>query len=596
MENRRLILAAVLSMGILLVWQYLFPPPEPAPRPVAPVAEATSTSPGAAAGMARGSEPPAAPAGAAVAPAAAAEPASSAEPAPEAPTLEPLAAEAEKTLVLENADVRAEFTNRGGQLVSLVDKSKLDEAGAPLEMVQRRSTPPWPFALVDGAGAGLALNEALFVAEQSTSADGEALVLQHRGPAGEATKRFVLHPDGRLDLEVAASVPGFGVLVGPGLRSRTGEELENRFLRRAAVWSVRGEAGVEPVEKIAETVALAGTGLDWVGVEDTYFLVAMVPLEGVAEARIQPMLLDAGDEPDLFDARPLPPADQLAKADSKLPREAQLVLVADNGRITAASYWGSKQYDRLKALPWGLEQTVRWGWLGFLARPMLWGLQWIHANVVANYGWAIVLLTTVLKILLLPLSLASFKSMRKMQKLNPRMQAIREKWRGKLRDKQGRFNPEAQKQMNEEVMALYRTEGVNPAGGCLPILVQLPIFFAFYQLLSTTAELWHSPWIGWVKDLTAPDPIYALPIIMGVTQILQQRMTPAPPDPIQKRMLQAMPIVFTLFSLGFPAGLVLYWLTNNVLSIVQQGLYNRYQDRHTEATVPVAPAAKGRRK
>src|SRR5690606_29658872 len=234
-------------------------------------------------------------------------------------------------------------TNRGGQLVSLVDKSKLDEAGAPLEMVQRRSTPPWPFALVDGAGAGLALNEALFVAEQSTSADGEVLVLQHRGPAGEATKRFVLHPDGRLDLEVAASVPGFGVLVGPGLRSRTGEELENRFLRRAAVWSVRGEAGVEPVEKIAETVALAGTGLDW-----------------VADGRIQPMLLDAGDEPDLFDARPLPPADQLAKADSKLPREAQLVLVADNGRITAASYWGSKQYDRLKALPWGLEQTVRW--------------------------------------------------------------------------------------------------------------------------------------------------------------------------------------------------------------------------------------------
>jgi YidC/Oxa1 family membrane protein insertase len=240
---------------------------------------------------------------------------------------------------------------------------------------------------------------------------------------------------------------------------------------------------------------------------------------------------------------------------------------------------------------------VRWGWLGFLARPMLWALQWIHEHVVPNYGWAIVVLTTVLKVLLLPLSLAAFKSMRKMQKLNPRMQAIREKWRGKLRDKQGRFNADAQRQMNEEIMGLYRAEGVNPAGGCLPILVQLPIFFAFYQLLSTTVELWRSPWALWIADLTAPDPYYVLPIVMGLTQIVQQRMTPAPPDPIQRRMIQAMPIVFTIFSLGFPAGLVLYWLTNNVLSIVQQGIYNRYQDSHATAETPgPARAGKGKRK
>jgi YidC/Oxa1 family membrane protein insertase len=246
-------------------------------------------------------------------------------------------------------------------------------------------------------------------------------------------------------------------------------------------------------------------------------------------------------------------------------------------------------------MPWGLERTVHWGMLGFLAQPLLRALQWIHAQIVPNYGWAIVILTALLKIVLLPLSLASFKSMRKMQKLNPRMQAIREKWRGKLRDKNGRFVPDAQRQMNEEIMGVYRAEGVNPVGGCLPVLVQLPIFFAFYQLLSTAVELWHSPWLLWVKDLTAPDAYYVLPLIMGATQVIQQRMTPPPPDPIQRKMIQAMPFVFTIFSLGFASGLVLYWLTNNVLSIVQQKLYNDYQDRHQEpATATVATSAKGK--
>jgi YidC/Oxa1 family membrane protein insertase len=268
-------------------------------------------------------------------------------------------------------------------------------------------------------------------------------------------------------------------------------------------------------------------------------------------------------------------------------------LVPAAAELAGTSYWGAKQYDRLASFPWGLERTVRWGWLGFLARPLLVSLQWIHAHLTPNYGWAIVLLTVALKIVLLPLSIASFKSMRKMQKLSPKMQAIRERYRPKLRDKQGRFNADMQRQMNEEIMALYRQEGVNPAGGCLPILVQLPIFFAFYQLLSTAVELWHSPWTLWVRDLTAPDPYYVLPLIMGATQVIQQRMTPPPPDPVQKRMLQAMPIVFTVFSLGFPSGLVLYWLTNNVLSIVQQAVYNRYQDRHEPAPA-AAPAHSGR--
>ena len=183
-------------------------------------------------------------------------------------------------------------------------------------------------------------------------------------------------------------------------------------------------------------------------------------------------------------------------------------------------------------------------------------------------------MTIVLKIVLLPLTLTGYSSMQKMQRLNPKIQAIRERYRPKLRDKQGRMNPEAQRQMNEEVMALYKAEGVNPAGGCLPMLLQIPVFFAFYSVLSTSVELWHAPWIGWIHDLSAKDPLYVLPIVMGVTQFVQQKMTPAAADPMQRRMFQLFPVIFLIFSLQFPSGLVLYWLVNNLLTIAQQAIQN----------------------
>lgn len=584
MDNRRLFLAAILSMAVLFLWQVLFPPPEPAPRPAAlPVAA------GEAAPATAGEALPAASAEAAATVAATEEPAAT-------PAAEPITAAEEARVVLENEELRVELSNRGGQLVSLVVKGKTAESGDPLELVQRRPAAPYPFALVDARGGSHALNDALFAIERAPGAGSTEVVFRHRSEAGSASKRFRLGAAGELEIEVETDISGLGLMIGPGLRERDAKELENRFLNRSAVWSIGGEATVEAVGDLEEALRIPGPGLDWIGIEDTYFLAAVVPREGVVEARIEPLLLEATQDARSFSARPLPAADQMTAQDKDLPREARVVLVAGNGRIVASSYWGPKQYDRLVAFGGGLERTVRWGWLGFLARPMLWVLQWIHEHVVANYGWAIVVLTTLLKLLLLPLSLAAFKSMRKMQKLNPRMQSIREKWRGKLRDKQGRFNADAQRQMNEEIMGLYRAEGVNPAGGCLPILVQLPIFFAFYQLLSTTVELWRSPWALWIADLTAPDPYYVLPIVMGLTQVVQQRMTPAPPDPIQRRMIQAMPIVFTVFSLGFPSGLVLYWLTNNVLSIVQQGIYNRYQDRHAAAGAPAVPARSGKGK
>ena len=573
MDNRRLLFAALLSMAVLLSWQYLFPPPEPPSRPTAP---------------SLASEP---------APAAAAEavPAPSAEPAPApveaapAAAEPPIAAAAESRSVLENDLVRAEFTNRGAQLVSFALKEKRSEEGVPLELIQPRGATPYPFALLDTTGAAHALDGALFAVE----ADALSLRFTYRGSEGSAEKLFRLLPDGRLDfeLEVAKASGAWRVLIGPDIRARRRAEFDNRYDKRAAVWRSAGTVSTHDAGK-EEALRLPGAGLDWIGLEDTYFLAVVVPEAGLAEALVEPTLLvPAGEAETVFDARPLGVGAELSAADKELPRALRLQLVPSGERLTGTSYWGAKQYDRLASFPWGLEKTVRWGWLGFLARPLLRALQWIHGHLTTNYGWAIVWLTVALKIVLLPLSLAAFKSMRKMQKLNPKMQAIRERYRPKLRDKQGRFNADMQRQMNEEIMALYRQEGVNPAGGCFPILVQLPIFFSFYQLLSTAVELWRSPWVLWVHDLTAPDPYWVLPIVMGLSQIVQQKMTPAPPDPVQRRLMQAMPIVFTVFSLGFASGLVLYWLTNNVLSIAQQALYNSARERAEHAEEP--PSAKG---
>ncbi|HEX7199074.1 MAG TPA: membrane protein insertase YidC, partial [Dongiaceae bacterium] len=209
-------------------------------------------------------------------------------------------------------------------------------------------------------------------------------------------------------------------------------------------------------------------------------------------------------------------------------------------------------------------------------RPLLAGLHWTYDHVLPNYGWAIILMTVLIKVLLLPLTHHSTMSMRKMQVLNPRMQAIRDRYRPKLKDKQGRPNLEMQRKMNEEVMALYKAEGVNPVGGCLPLLVQMPILYAFYRLLSTSVELRHAPWMLWVHDLSAPDPHLILPLIMGATQFLQVKLAPQSGDPAQRRLFLLMPLFMLIFFLSAPSGLVLYWLTNNVLTIVQQAVYNRF--------------------
>lgn len=225
-------------------------------------------------------------------------------------------------------------------------------------------------------------------------------------------------------------------------------------------------------------------------------------------------------------------------------------------------YLGPKIQDTLERIAPGLELTVDYGSLWFIAKPLFWLLQKIHA-LTANWGWSIVLLTLLVKALFYHLSATSYRSMAKMRRVQPRLLALRERY------------AEDRGRMNQAMMDLYREEKINPLGGCLPIVIQIPVFLALYWVLLESVELRQAPFIVWIKDLSTQDPYYVLPIAMGITMLLQQRMNPAPLDPVQQKVMQIMPIVFTVFFAFFPSGLVLYWLVNNLLSIGQQWLITR---------------------
>jgi YidC/Oxa1 family membrane protein insertase len=204
---------------------------------------------------------------------------------------------------------------------------------------------------------------------------------------------------------------------------------------------------------------------------------------------------------------------------------------------------------------------VDYGFLWMLAKPIFASMQYVH-SLLGNWGWSIILLTILIKILLYPLSAASLKSMAKMRNLQPEMARLKEL-----------YGDDRQK-MSQELMGLYKKEKVNPAGGCLPMLLQMPVFIALYWVLLESVEIRHTPWILWIQDLSAKDPFFVLPIIMGGSMLLMQKMQPMPTDPMQAKVMKLMPIMFTVFFMFFPAGLVLYWTVNNLLSMLQQWVVN----------------------
>jgi len=577
LETRRLLLAAALSALVLFVWSALFPPE---PRSTAP----SNQSPVAPTAADREVSPPAFSADRTTTPDE--PPDQRKEQTIAQPDIfeEEIAADREERHVIEMERFRAEFTNLGGQLISFQLKDHSNKEGGWVELVHRRSAFPYPFAIVDRVGQPTGLSRVLFVVERQGSLEEPQVVFRYQGEAGSAIKRFKFRSDGLFDIEIEArSTDRWGILLGPGIGNPTAEEVANRFARRSAIYRSGDDIERINVQRATESVTISASGLSWIGMEDHYFLTVLVPRTGLREVSFHPML--SGTDPSGPQFQRLPSNGDLNGDQKDQTREMMVVLHPEQNSLQAVAFWGAKELHRLSALPINLEETVDLGFFGFLARPLLWGLRWIHANVVQNYGWAIILMTVLIRIVLFPLTHKSTVSMQKMQELNPKVQAIKNKYRGKLKDKKGRPDAAAQKKMNEEVMGVYKTAGVNPAGGCFPMLLQIPVFFAFYQVLSLAIELRHAPWIFWINDLSAPEPgaIKLLPIVMAVSQFIQQRMTPATGDPMQRRIFLMMPVFFLFIMWGFPSGLVLYWLTSNVLGIIQQYAYKRWREKREDA-------------
>ena len=234
-----------------------------------------------------------------------------------------------------------------------------------------------------------------------------------------------------------------------------------------------------------------------------------------------------------------------------------LVQPGEQGKLTSSLYVGPKLQKELEKIADGLELTIDYGVLTFLSKPLFWLLDKIY-SFVGNWGWAIILLTLLIKLAFYKLSETSYRSMAKMKQFSPKIQSIRE-----------RYGSDRQK-MNQAMMDMYRQEKINPLGGCWPILIQIPVFIALYWVLLESVELRQANFIFWLDDLSAKDPYYVLPLIMGVSMYFQQKLNPAPPDPMQAKVMQMLPIIFTAFFAFFPSGLVLYWVVNNLLSIAQQ--------------------------
>lgn len=238
------------------------------------------------------------------------------------------------------------------------------------------------------------------------------------------------------------------------------------------------------------------------------------------------------------------------------------VAAGAQGETSTVLYAGPKSQEKLKELSPGLELTVDYGILWFIAQPIFWLLQHIH-ELLGNWGWSIIVLTMLIKLLFFPLSAASYKSMARMRAVAPKLAALKEQ------------HGDDRQKMSQAMMELYKKEKINPLGGCLPILVQMPVFLSLYWVLLESVEMRQAPWMFWITDLSIKDPFFILPIIMGATMFIQQRLNPTPPDPMQAKVMKMMPIIFTFFFLWFPAGLVLYWVVNNCLSIAQQWYITR---------------------
>jgi len=478
-------------------------------------------------------------------------------------------ASSETETTVENDLYRIRFTNRGGQVKSWVLKKFTDDKGQPLELVNNVAAQKFGYPLslwsYDETLRNK-LNSVLYVqaggTEGSTLSAPAEISFEYSDGDTAARKTFRFEHSYEVTVETSVTSKGSPVTALPMWPAGFGDQTTPTAYAAARVEYQNGS----DVERLALKKVTGGATIrgpfNWAGVADQYFAAVFLP-DDAADAALVTLRGTLDNAQD--------------------PKKASEVLGAAVGRFTGPTvermFVGPKALDvleriKLAGVPSGVEPDLRrlvdFGWLGLIARPLFLWLKWTYNHIVANWGWAIVLQTIIINVALLPLRLSQTKSMLKMQKLGPQTKAIQEKYK-----KYSMRDPRKQA-MNEEIAALYKKEGVNPVGGCLPMVIQMPFLFAYYRMLGVALDLRQAHWL-WIHDLSSADPYHILPLAVIVSMIVMQRMTPqAGMDPAQQRMMNIfMPLMLGYISWYLAAGLCLYWSIGNLIQMVQQLVMNR---------------------
>jgi YidC/Oxa1 family membrane protein insertase len=468
-----------------------------------------------------------------------------------------VAASKEETFIADTDLYRVVISNRGAVVRSWVLKKYQDGAGKPLDLVHAAGAAKtgFPFAVgFNGQSPPVDVNQALFAAKPAEDGLGvdyefsDGRVLAHKSFRFQKSRYLsdihsVVSVDGKALPHVLAWRGGFGDRTVPnyanGLHSLHFDSAQNKLIVQEAKAAKNGP------------VSVSGT-FSFAGIEDSYFAAVALPQGGAP-----------------FEVRTF--SDQVAPAPDAEETPHLGAGIGGGADNQFSIFVGPKDVEILRGVNPKLEQVVDFGWFSIIAKPLFLSVNWMNNRYVHNYGWAIVVVTVIINFLLLPLKFTSLRSMRRMQLLQPQIAAINEKYKGiGLRDPR-------KAEQNQEVMELYKKHGVNPMGGCFPMLLQIPFFIAFYKVLTVAIEMRSAHWL-WVTDLSQPEtlPIRILPIAMIVSQFVMQKMTPATSvDPAQQKMMMLMPLVFGFMFYGLSSGLVLYWLTGNLVGIAQQWFFNR---------------------
>jgi YidC/Oxa1 family membrane protein insertase len=532
-QEKRLLLAIGISFLFLFAWYTWFIPAAP---PAVPTGSTATPTPAAA------PEPVSIPAAAVMT-----------APAGQAagkPAIVPaIAATEERTIKVETPFYTALLSNRGGVIRSIALAHFREKQGDPATRVElvrgaADASEPALAAELSGMAGPLGFSGALFDVDGRDlvlkTGEKGALVFRHRTAEGlELAKTLTFDGNGytvlvRSEVINRGNAPLAARLAlswGPGLEPPAGKDTGGSA---GAQYSLGGKLETLKAKKLTAPLDLPLPS--WIGSHDAYFLAAMLPLSGY----------DGGEAALGRDGR------------IKVGLRSTLKLAPGTAAAAEARlYVGPKEMDTLGKADPALTDAIDLGWFSVIAKPLLWLLNWLY-GFLGNYGLAIIVLSVVLKLLFLPANNASFRSMRKMAALQPRINALRD-----------RYRKDSQK-LNAEIMGLYKENKVNPAGGCLPIIIQIPVFIALYRVLSAAIELRHAPFALWITDLSAKDPYYVTPILMGATMFIQQKMTPTAGDPKQAQIMLFLPVIFTAMFVSLPSGLVLYWLVTNLLSIAHQ--------------------------